>query len=76
LKHFLFKKNISQNGIITCIIIRDSYLHHYIISVDSSKCYKQIFILTEQYYQQTDICLLSSEVLASRTVSTVQQSIA
>jgi len=51
-------KYIPQNGILNCIIIWDNYLHHFIISVDSSKCYWQIFILVEKYYQKMDICLL------------------
>jgi len=33
-------------------------LHYY--SVDSSRSYWQIFILAEKYYQQMDICLLTS----------------
>jgi len=40
-------------------------------SVDSCKCYQQIFILDENYYQQLDTCLLRSYVLGSKTVNTV-----
>ena len=48
-----------------------STLFHY-CSVDSSRCYQQIFILAENYYQQLDICLLRSYVPGSKTVNTVR----
>ena len=50
-------KNIPQNEILNCIIISDNYLHHLIISVDSSKSYWQFSIVAEKYYQQMDICI-------------------